>query len=224
MVGSSPLARGTLHPGRTDVPRQRFIPARAGNTGAHRNLACPVPVHPRSRGEHLEYVAGPLPYHGSSPLARGTHHRPEVRLDGVRFIPARAGNTRSRRGARSPSPVHPRSRGEHTEAQRDSRDESGSSPLARGTLVDRAGRQPPLRFIPARAGNTRRRGRIAGSAAVHPRSRGEHLRRECLGAGGAGSSPLARGTPDGMEAGGFRHRFIPARAGNTEIDPPFRRS
>ena len=51
--GLSPLARGTLCQVGTVMTKQRFIPARAGNT--HRiSFALQSPtVYPRSRGEHF---------------------------------------------------------------------------------------------------------------------------------------------------------------------------
>ena len=71
----------------------------------------------------------------------------------------------------------------------------GSSPLARGTPPRPGVRAERRRFIPARAGNTAPRPRRHHEAAVHPRSRGEHLDDVPAGAGRIGSSPLARGTP-----------------------------
>ena len=70
--GSSPLARGTLHPVTRRGQSARLIPARAGNIRA----PCPAirlaTAHPRSRGEHLvRALLSPFPL-GSSPLARGT--------------------------------------------------------------------------------------------------------------------------------------------------------
>ena len=51
-IGSSPLARGTLAGEADDRRLDRFIPARAGNTGTCRRPNVPISVHPRSRGEH----------------------------------------------------------------------------------------------------------------------------------------------------------------------------
>ena len=70
--GSSPLARGTLHPGRAEADRPGLIPARAGNTIIASEAAVPFGAHPRSRGEHLTLAAAVFSVAGSSPLARGT--------------------------------------------------------------------------------------------------------------------------------------------------------
>ena len=213
--GSSPLARGT----RTNCCRQyclrRFIPARAGNTSTPSTRPSASPVHPRSRGEHTPSSFARPSCSGSSPLARGT--RPVVRQHRLdqRFIPARAGNTRSPNTRASTRPVHPRSRGEHDWCDSDSDIGDGSSPLARGTL-DAFGALPlPVRFIPARAGNTASRWCCGTGPAVHPRSRGEHTEGVGTASSGIGSSPLARGTPAHSGAPFTRFRFIPARAGNT---------
>ena len=193
----------------------RFIPARAGNTRGLAPKAPRPPVHPRSRGEHhLQQVVMPR-VNGSSPLARGT--RPDLRRDlpAGRFIPARAGNTTRITGRSMYSPVHPRSRGEHAVPVPVGLAPFGSSPLARGTLPRLWRQRHPDRFIPARAGNTSTRARAIVSAAVHPRSRGEHSQHETLDDGSYGSSPLARGTPHLPAARLHQRRFIPARAGNT---------
>ncbi len=135
--GSSPLARGTRIVGVVGRPHDRFIPARAGNT-RHPTLTTHwYPVHPRSRGEHA-------------------HAEPFDRQVG-RFIPARAGNTGIARARRIPAPVHPRSRGEHTRSSSAWSIKTGSSPLARGTLLTFLVLSKQVRFIPARAGNTCRK-------------------------------------------------------------------
>ena len=96
IVGSSPLARGTLRRVVLDARVDRFIPARAGNTVRRSRRSNPTAVHPRSRGEHTAHTCAAWMISGSSPLARGT------RMGGLppdtcnRFIPARAGNTSCR--------------------------------------------------------------------------------------------------------------------------------
>ena len=53
----------------------RFIPAGAGNTEKQLIIACCIPVYPRWRGEHPDYVEGAHIHDGLSPLARGTRCR-----------------------------------------------------------------------------------------------------------------------------------------------------
>ena len=96
----------------------------------------------------------------------------------------------------------------------------GSSPLARGTFAERAGRGLDGRLIPARAGNISRPVQWSCHCTAHPRSRGEH-NNETLGiAGLGGSSPLARGTCGPHDCFGGLARLIPARAGNIVRAPP----
>ena len=113
-------------------------------------------------------------YSGSSPLARGT----------LETTPP----------ARSPRPVHPRSRGEHYRRLTEPQLTAGSSPLARGTRPASRCSCFHRRFIPARAGNTWMMPLVPSISTVHPRSRGEHDHHQDRTAGVCGSSPLARGT------------------------------
>ena len=213
--GSSPLARGTpvLKCSRRHVPR--FIPARAGNTGARCHPSRSPSVHPRSRGEHAAACAATSPPIGSSPLARGTPPCREPPDLLHRFIPARAGNTRPTSTRSRWSPVHPRSRGEHLVASATALSPTGSSPLARGTRASGGVGDDADRFIPARAGNTPSPAPSPAAPPVHPRSRGEHRRNAAALRRSIGSSPLARGTRQRPGPQHPVHRFIPARAGNT---------
>ncbi len=76
-----------------------------------------------------------------------------------------------------------------------------------------------LRFIPAPAGNTRRRSNAGACASVHPRACGEHMESLVQGGGNAGSSPRLRGTRPRVLRDDQRYRFIPAPAGNTSGRP-----
>ena len=221
--GSSPLARGTLVGRDRPESANRFIPARAGNTGPSSWYPDGRPVHPRSRGEHSFVVAGFLGKIGSSPLARGTRLAEANPPRWVRFIPARAGNTVSAPVQLDQSKVHPRSRGEHRGQSSKRTFPAGSSPLARGTHAAPVRRADPVRFIPARAGNTASSTSRQRAASVHPRSRGEHVTSSTLRISTSGSSPLARGTRPGQADAAGLLRFIPARAGNTPPRPPRRR-
>ncbi len=196
-------------------PLRRFIPAGAGNTRKRFQGRSWSPVHPRWRGEHSTAASSRSSYPGSSPLARGTHPAAQLCLPERRFIPAGAGNTMTLPLGRLPWPVHPRWRGEHVWGALGANCVHGSSPLARGTP---AGHQLPAavgRFIPAGAGNTRRGHPGPARRPVHPRWRGEHLASACAKNGSAGSSPLARGTPQSAHPSRLAWRFIPAGAGNT---------
>ena len=180
-------------------------------------LACTArTVHPRWRGEHSRRRSKATLCRGSSPLARGTLSDWPAPSPRSRFIPAGAGNTQWNlksqgqncgssplaRGTHCrrypcpiPSPVHPRWRGEH---------------VRRSPRLIRV-----VRFIPAGAGNTAVIDRRTASGPVHPRWRGEHIQKIVSDRPGAGSSPLARGTPSTSTWMMCSGRFIPAGAGNT---------
>ena len=51
------------------------------------------PVYPRWRGEHEVPYRRIIQINGLSPLARGTHKSYDENKNGLRFIPAGAGNT-----------------------------------------------------------------------------------------------------------------------------------
>ena len=133
---SSPLARGTRSPAAPLHRNARLIPARAGNTTRASPSLVPSSAHPRSRGEHQLLDLCRSRNYGSSPLARGTL----IALIGsvlvLRLIPARAGNTPGLSPPRRQWSAHPRSRGEHVLLKSGSVFDSGSSPLARGTLAE----------------------------------------------------------------------------------------
>ena len=91
--GSSPLARGLLRRRAADGPGPGIIPARAGFTLQGRRVRATGADHPRSRGVYTAYVAYERMLAGSSPLARGLQRRPDLLIEGVGIIPARAGFT-----------------------------------------------------------------------------------------------------------------------------------
>ena len=92
---------------------------------------------------------------------------------------------------------------------------NGLSPLARGARHSQADPATALRFIPAGAGNTVRRGGSTTVFSVYPRWRGEHINMQRERLPLAGLSPLARGTHFAGSHSQLRNRFIPAGAGNT---------
>ncbi len=113
-LGSPPLARGTLGPGRRRPRGRRLTPARAGNSSGRPAASRLGPAHPRSRGELVGALGAVLAEGGSPPLARGTRlrHSPHVRHG--RLTPARAGNSLLDEERPTVSSAHPRSRGELT--------------------------------------------------------------------------------------------------------------
>ena len=155
VAGSSPLARGTRLVGEPLPGGHGLIPARAGNTRAALMFECGSRAHPRSRGEHARSTVRVAGVAGSSPLARGTQvvGRRSTRRPGL--IPARAGNTETRRPLMLGAGAHPRSRGEHELLDEHDNPVVGSSPLARGTQNVARQLEALEGLIPARAGNTR---------------------------------------------------------------------
>ena len=141
-----------------------------------------------------------------------------VALVGSRFIPARAGSTPRSGIRRCRTTVHPRSRGEHPLRIFPKRLVLGSSPLARGARHQTHGLAVQFRFIPARAGSTRRPTSRSTKPTVHPRSRGEHPITAASVLFAFGSSPLVRGALQPRPVGLLPGRFIPAHAGSTWAD------
>ncbi len=153
-LGSSPLARGTRCGGQAKASRLGLIPARAGNTKSAGTHPMPSWAHPRSRGEHVLRCERRATVRGSSPLARGTPAGAHMVTYRQGLIPARAGNTATPNHFQADRRAHPRSRGEHKERNRMLFKNTGSSPLARGTLSMPGLGEVPPGLIPARAGNT----------------------------------------------------------------------
>ncbi len=213
--GSSPRARGTPRCWWWPPTPGRFIPTCAGNTRSPLPTRASSSVHPRVRGEHPSVGFSPICTNGSSPRARGTRRDHQRNARTERFIPACAGNTRIRPQPVPYAAVHPRVRGEHASRPGSRWGAVGSSPRARGTRHRWRPWIRPRRFIPACAGNTRRRTPPTHSRAVHPRVRGEHLMLSLDRHREHGSSPRARGTPRRLLDSLELRRFIPACAGNT---------
>ena len=130
--GSSPLSRGIRTRCRWHRPFRRIIPALAGNTNSMPLASTLSTDHPRSRGEYDRqrwYDTNPA---GSSPLSRGIRHPPSSADNGIRIIPALAGNTQPVPEGCSTIPDHPRSRGEYFPLHITAYAIGGSSPLSRG--------------------------------------------------------------------------------------------
>ena len=152
---------------------------------------------------------------GSSPLSRGIPARHPCRGDGLRIIPALAGNTRSHRVGWPIPTDHPRSRGEYPCLDLGVNLSSGSSPLSRGIRWLRSRGRFFVGIIPALAGNTSRSAVMVSRRRDHPRSRGEYPPITHPVRSRQGSSPLSRGIHYCSIYGDVRPGIIPALAGNT---------
>ena len=217
--GSSPRLRGTVEGRRRGRPRQRFIPAPAGNRIRPVSRVRAPPVHPRACGEQGNRLAIIRTSLGSSPRLRGTGLLQFETLLLGRFIPAPAGNRPRPGGAASSRSVHPRACGEQSFRRSCLPVNVGSSPRLRGT-ADRSDETIlTVRFIPAPAGNSDDAGSDSGHTSVHPRACGEQARREWGNMSPPGSSPRLRGTASYLIIRRGLGRFIPAPAGNS---PPRR--
>ena len=199
--GSSPHARGTQVKAAPEATVNRFIPACTGNTGIAKTLPARQSVHPRMHGEHFSGPIAGQGHLGSSPHARGTHHHRSESLPLVRFIPACTGNTLSVMASERSIAVHPRMHGEHKSSWCLNHGRFGSSPHARGTLINRCAISGHRRFIPACTGNTFSEHPPHMSGPVHPRMHGEHLISLSINYFDNGSSPHARGTHQGRLTG-----------------------
>ena len=149
-----------------------IIPARAGFTSQDERVSMMNADHPRSRGV---YKFACYPYaaiEGSSPLARGLRAYSQWSRGILWIIPARAGFTLRIWLFSLPRRDHPRSRGVYTTGLRRFLLMTGSSPLARGLLIQGKARTREPGIIPARAGFTGIVLTFATSFQDHPRSRG----------------------------------------------------
>ncbi len=193
--GSSSLVRGALSREVAAEEALGIIPARAGSTFMDFKRESRFWDHPRSCGEHLEYVEPIQPCQGSSPLVRGAprRHVDAPRRQGI--IPARAGSTYPLWPGPWKTEDHPRSCGEHSPVLESHAADLGSSPLVRGALRLQICGRVGLGIIPARAGSTYISSLIFAIARDHPRSCGEHNAGPSLSHAHAESSPLVRGAP-----------------------------
>ena len=213
--GSSPLARGLPVRVYWRTMDLGIIPARAGFTTAQVGGAAYPEDHPRSRGVYHREADREDEDGGSSPLARGLPREIVGLPDYGRIIPARAGFTSAgtvRSGFRWD---HPRSRGVYRPGDRTGTHHDGSSPLARGLLLDEVDQAVGVGIIPARAGFTVVLLQAALSVGDHPRSRGVYAPTLRPSPHRPGSSPLARGLPDEDDEPTIYIGIIPARAGFT---------
>ena len=116
--GSPPLTRGPLPKSLGCSTSARITPAHAGTTGTDTLDSPRKRDHPRSRGDHYIYLLECRRIQGSPPLTRGPHRSRSGALGSGRITPAHAGTTPHSWPSFSPSPDHPRSRGDHLKCKK----------------------------------------------------------------------------------------------------------
>ena len=227
-VRGSPTRRSTRRPSSSRSTagaegRARFIPARAGEPGRSCARWPAGRVHPRACGGADPRLARRARGRGSSPRVRGSHGVLEDAGVLPRFIPARAGEPRSRPRSASTCGVHPRACGGASASAQASALRRGSSPRVRGSRELSVCCPSRVRFIPARAGEPLVPRPAHQRAQVHPRACGGALiPRRRLGSS-CGSSPRVRGSPRSAPSRRIAPGFIPARAGEPSATRPERR-
>ena len=153
--GSSPHARGLPELGGEVAEVGRIIPACAGFTGVRLPAQPRLWDHPRMRGVYFGQKKLDVRSAGSSPHARGLLDANNQDVLNARIIPACAGFTLFIAGGIRWWRDHPRMRGVYALTVIQFLLAPGSSPHARGLLVQAGKRQRSRRIIPACAGFTR---------------------------------------------------------------------
>ncbi len=131
--GSSPHPWGTRKRNRLLPAAVRFIPTPVGNTSGCPRRSVLEPVHPHTRGEHLNLLLIDRAKLGSSPHPWGTRPAVQQHRPLFRFIPTPVGNTGGGMNYSSLSAVHPHTRGEHGLGVGEDHRITGSSPHPWGT-------------------------------------------------------------------------------------------
>ena len=154
LVGSPPLARGTVIALMPCAIRTRITPACAGNRILRENRKRGGKDHPRLRGEQPVKSLFGAQGGGSPPLARGTVYPYGFSPTQHGITPACAGNSLSLWFFAHTTWDHPRLRGEQICGGATPSGTRGSPPLARGTGTMGGRITAARRITPACAGNS----------------------------------------------------------------------
>ena len=171
----------------------RFTPAYAGKMWGQLGGAVSSWVHPRIRGEDwFQAITADLA-RGSPPHTRGRFLVAERVLHAIGFTPAYAGKIGNRQSYDSFLRVHPRIRGEDGMIIFSRAFVVGSPPHTRGRYNPLVFNRLWRRFTPAYAGKIQYVRRYVTYPQVHPRIRGEDLKRRTILKITLGSPPHTRG-------------------------------
>ena len=189
------------------------IPARAGEPSQATGLNAHSGVYPRACGGTLTPDCCSPRLRGLSPRVRGNRLQPPDRDVLAGSIPARAGEPSAARRGAAPGWVYPRACG-GTRAQGGSAGPPrGLSPRVRGNHSRLCPGSPPVRSIPARAGEPHQTGEVQSPGKVYPRACGGTCVLVGDVAGSQGLSPRVRGNPPNRGDRAAYGGSIPARAG-----------
>ncbi len=215
MLGSIPAWAGELPGYLAAVAPGGSIPAWAGETGL-RPLSIPPPeVYPRVGGGNRNGPSLPYQPEGLSPHGRGKRTANFRRLEHQRSIPAWAGETRLCPPSLHRTEVYPRVGGGNNPESEVISYLPGLSPRGRGKPGVEPMTPPPLRSIPAWAGETGQVCCSAGQSWVYPRVGGGNGVQPYGLKPQFGLSPRGRGKHRPVARRIRRRRSIPAWAGET---------
>ncbi len=169
--GSSPRMRGKPRWASKTSLIPGIIPAHAGQTDLRGRDFRVKQDHPRACGANCGTPHSKSMYCGSSPRMRGKHEFEIRYAEGLRIIPAHAGQTPLAQHFGPVCADHPRACGANHPVKRAEMVDRGSSPRMRGKRSAHSMRMSTSRIIPAHAGQTgarqrRRRGVAASRVAV----------------------------------------------------------
>ena len=195
--GSSPRVRGRLRQERSKGLVARLIPACAGQTVAVASSGMAIPAHPRVCGADVSGLLYETASLGSSPRVRGRLIGGKETDRPAGLIPACAGQTSTKQAPWCWGRAHPRVCGANGPGRAEYVTGAGSSPRVRGRLGTTHPPRQLLGLIPACAGQTQCRSRVAMATRAHPRVCGADLPNAISCTRQSGSSPRVRGRPTG---------------------------
>ena len=218
LSGLSPRVRGNLGDRMCEDVRPGSIPACAGEPPAGHHIGNQNSVYPRVCGGTPLRSSRSRSACGLSPRVRGNLLINQISALAERSIPACAGEPPQCRRLRTEHWVYPRVCGGTFHRSGNRFGQSGLSPRVRGNPENLTPRPPPIRSIPACAGEPCPSSTRWYCCAVYPRVCGG-TRGGAVGIGGDyGLSPRVRGNPVAVGPGVVVARSIPACAGEPFLD------